>query len=118
MKTLAHHIESVRAKPHHVRKQVAFALALGGTALVALIWLVGSLAGGAFHIEDTSFAAGNTAGAPVATAPQNTSLLGSALSAFSSAPTAHVEVVQTNTDATAPAAAAPSPSDTQTVIPF
>ena len=116
MKTLAHHIGTVRAKPHHVRKQIAFALALGGTAIVALIWLVGSLAGGAFHIEDTSFAAASAPAAPVATAPQNTSLLGSALSAFSSAPSAQVEVVPQN-GASAPAPA-PSQSDTQTVIPF
>lgn len=56
MKTIFDHIEHVKGKPHHVRRQVAFATAGGGAALVALVWLVGNLALGTFAIKSTSFA--------------------------------------------------------------
>lgn len=57
MKTVSEHIAYVRNQPHHIRKQVAVASAAGGTILIAIVWLVGSLSTGAFSIrEDASFA--------------------------------------------------------------
>ena len=56
MKTIFEHIEHVKGKPHHIRKRVAFGAAGACTAVVALIWLVGSLGTGAFALKDTSFA--------------------------------------------------------------
>lgn len=116
MKTLAHHIEHVRGRPPHVRKQITFALALGVTALIALLWLVISLETGAFYIQGTSFADAGNAAATTASAPSNTSLLGSAISAFSGTTTpAQLQVVNPTPTASAPQE---NPSQTQTVIPF
>lgn len=56
MKSLFDHIEHIKGKPHHVRKQVAFVVAGGGTALIAFVWLVGGIALGTFAIKGTSFA--------------------------------------------------------------
>ncbi|MES2994779.1 MAG: hypothetical protein V4681_01980 [Patescibacteria group bacterium] len=43
MAPLSHHLERVRAKPHHEQRKIAFATALGVTGLVTLGWL-GALA--------------------------------------------------------------------------
>lgn len=51
MKTLFEHIEHVKRQPHPVRKQIAFASAIGLTAFIALVWFAGSLTTGAFAIE-------------------------------------------------------------------
>ncbi|HEY4501410.1 MAG TPA: hypothetical protein VJI70_04105 [Candidatus Paceibacterota bacterium] len=114
MKTIFDHIERVKGKPHHVRKRVAFGVAAFGAALIALVWLVGSLGTGAFALKDTSFAqsigqegvvvAGSENGSP------NIAGVGAALS-NTSAP-AHIEIVDTT----------PSKAQTKkaepTVIPF
>ena len=56
MKILLKHIDRIKEKPHHVRKQVAFAAAGTITALIAISWVATSLATGAFALKDTSFA--------------------------------------------------------------
>jgi len=56
MKTIFEHIEHVKGKPHHIRKKVAFTAAIVVTALIALVWFVGSLSLGAFALEGSSFA--------------------------------------------------------------
>ncbi|OGG48522.1 hypothetical protein A2678_03440 [Candidatus Kaiserbacteria bacterium RIFCSPHIGHO2_01_FULL_53_31] len=56
MKTLFDHLENIKGKPRHVRKRIAFGSAIGGTSLVALVWLVASLSAGAFAIQGSSFA--------------------------------------------------------------
>lgn len=56
MKTVFEHVEHIKGKPHHVRKQVSFSIAAAGTALVSLIWLATSLSTGAFAIKGSSFA--------------------------------------------------------------
>lgn len=56
MKTIFEHIEHIKGKPHHIRKQVAFGAASAGTAIIALVWLAGSLGTGAFALKATSFA--------------------------------------------------------------
>lgn len=68
MKTVFEHIEYMKGKPHHIRKRIAFGAATGVTALIALVWLTGSLRSGAFAIAGSSFderasatAAGSTA---------------------------------------------------------
>ncbi|HVW83011.1 MAG TPA: hypothetical protein VHC68_03680 [Candidatus Paceibacterota bacterium] len=115
MKPLAHHLAAVRAKPPHVRKQIAFALAGGATALIALLWLAASLASGAFRIADTSYADAGAEPAP-APAPAGSSLLGAAAAALAGSSTAaQLEVVsQGNEPDNAPAPAAPQ----ENVIPF
>lgn len=56
MKTVFEHIEHVKGKPHHVRRRVAFAAAMSGAAIVALVWLVGSFSLGTFALQENSFA--------------------------------------------------------------
>src|SRR3989344_3837472 len=57
MKTVSEHIAHVRMQPHHIRKQIVVASAVGGTILIALVWLIGSLSTSAFSIRgDSSFA--------------------------------------------------------------
>src|SRR3989344_835397 len=74
MKTIAKHVEHIQAQPHHVRKRVAFGAAVGGTALVAFVWFVGSMATGAFSIQGSNFAMGTEQNVVVAT----TSTIGAA----------------------------------------
>ena len=113
MRTIAHHIEHVRSKPHHVRKQIAFAVALGATAIIALLWLVISLATGAFKIQDVSFAEAQAQAAQPAAPVQNNSLLGAAAAALSgsSDTPAKLEVVGAATTS-------PPAHEEHTVIPF
>lgn len=56
MKFLFEHVERIKERPHHIRKRVAFTIAGAGTAVIALIWLVGGASSGAFAIKPTSFA--------------------------------------------------------------
>ncbi|MDP2654958.1 MAG: hypothetical protein Q8P17_00085 [bacterium] len=56
MKTIFEHINRVKSKPHHIRRRVAFSAAAVGTAVIALVWLVGSLGTGAFALKSSSFA--------------------------------------------------------------
>ena len=114
MKTILNHIERIREQPHQVRKQVAFATAAALTACVALIWLVGSLATGAFAIKGSSFAAGAEEGNATLTDGAESQLAGAgaaaALPQSKSAP-AHIEIIDSS----------PSPEKRQaeqTTIPF
>ncbi|MDP1689865.1 MAG: hypothetical protein Q8L52_01535 [bacterium] len=55
MKTVFEHIKHIKGKPHHIRKRIAFATAACGTAIIAFVWLAGSISTGAFAIKTTSF---------------------------------------------------------------
>ncbi len=112
MKTIFQHIEHVRGKPHHIRKRVAFATAAGVTAVIAFVWLAGSLTTGAFAIQGSTFADSTGQGATV-TAAGNTSGLAGAAAALPSADAnapAHIEIVDV-------ASATPAKPE-QTTIPF
>lgn len=56
MKSMFKHIEYIREKPHHIRKQIAFGISGVCTAVIAIIWMAFSLNTGRFALEDTSFA--------------------------------------------------------------
>ncbi len=56
MTSVLDHIERLREKPHHVRKQIAIASAFGISAFIAFVWLAVSLSTGAFKVEGSSFA--------------------------------------------------------------
>ncbi len=112
MQALFDHIDTVKGKPHHVRRQVAFAVAAVIAGVVGLGWLGLSLSMGAFAIEGSSFAESTGALPAAATVSGNSQLAGSA-AAFSdedNAP-AHIQIVDTT-----PSSAASQPE--QTVIPF
>ncbi|MDD2657558.1 MAG: hypothetical protein PHD04_02770 [Candidatus Pacebacteria bacterium] len=81
MKTIFEHIEYVKGQPHHIRKRVVFGLAGGITAIIAFVWLAGSLATGAFAIRGSSAGA---AAAPEANGSSDTSGLAGAAAALPS----------------------------------
>jgi hypothetical protein len=114
MKTLSHHINTVKAQPHHVRKRVAFAAAFVTAAVIALIWLGASLATGAFAIKGSNFAEANGTPSIVATTPSGTSLTAAAAEAGNSgSQPAGIQIVDGN--GSQPAAA---PASQPTSISF
>jgi hypothetical protein len=56
MKKVFEHIEHIKTKPHHIRKQIAFGTAGVVTTLIAIVWLTSSIGAGTFAIRDNSFA--------------------------------------------------------------
>lgn len=113
MKSLAHHVRTVKAQPHHVRKQVAFATAFIVAAVIALMWAGASFATNAFAIKGSSFAeasgAETTSGAVTGS---NTSLTASAAEAGQGTKQAPgIQIV----DGTS---AASAPTKQPTTIPF
>ena len=121
MKTVFDHIEHIKGKPHHIRKRVAFTAAAGVTALIALVWLVGSVTSGAFAIQGSTFA-DSTQQQPVVTTTAtgadtgtgDTSGLAGAAAALPSVSTnapASIEIVDV-------ASATPPAQTQQTIIPF
>ncbi len=114
MKNIFDHIEYIKGKPHHVRKQIAFGTATALSALIALVWFAGSIATGTFAIRDTSFAANTAQAGMVATTSVSgdQGLAGAASAVQDASAPAHIEIVDTS--ATAPAKAQPTP----TILPF
>ncbi|HQT82556.1 MAG TPA: hypothetical protein PLW99_00145 [Candidatus Paceibacterota bacterium] len=115
MKTFFEHVEHIKGKPHHVRKRVAFAAATGVTAVIALVWLVGSVTSGMFAIQGSNFAE-STGQQPVATTTEagaggTSGLAGAAAALPAASAPAHIEIV----DATSSVPAKPVQ---QNVIPF
>ena len=115
MKTVFQHIEHIHGKPHHVRKRIALVAATGGSAIIALVWLVGGSMTGAFAIQGSDFAMTTGQSGVVATtsasgAPQG--LAGAAAAKQDAQAPAHIEIVDTT-----PVAPTQKQSD-QTVIPF
>lgn len=111
MQALFDHIDTVKTKPHHVRRKVAFGAAAVIAGMVGLLWLGISLSTGVFAIRGSSFAE-STGAVPSAGVPHTSQLAGSA-AAFPSEETApaHIQIVDTTS-----ASSAPAPE--QTVIPF
>ncbi len=66
MKTIFEHIEYVKGKPHHIRKRIAFTIAVLGSTLVAFVWLVSSFANGSFVIKGSTFAMATEKGKAIA----------------------------------------------------
>ncbi|MBI3572321.1 hypothetical protein HY091_02195 [Candidatus Kaiserbacteria bacterium] len=115
MKTLADHIDRIKAQPHHIRKQVAFGIAAAGAAIVGLIWFFGAFAGGAFAIQGANFAESTGAeGAPVAAAATGASDYGVA-GAAAAIPAAGAPATIQIVDA---ASSTLTPKAEQTLIPF
>jgi hypothetical protein len=114
MKTIFDHIEYVRGKPHHVRKRVAFATAAGITAVIALVWFIGSLSLGAFAISGSSFA-DSTGQSPAVTTDNNTGdtgIAGAAAALPSATTPAHIEIIDAASSTSGQSKAE------QTIIPF
>jgi hypothetical protein len=115
MKSISGHIKTIREKPHHVRRRIAFATAGVGAGLLAAVWLVSSISAGVFALKPTSFAQ-STEGTPVTVVNENdtsgTDLAGAAAAPATqdaNAP-AHIDIVSvTPTN---------SPQAQPTTIPF
>src|SRR3989344_6676324 len=97
MKTVFEHIEHIKGKPHHIRKNIAFATAMGGTALIAFIWLVGNVSAGTFALKPTSFAdIANQKGTIETVSPNGSENLAGAAAAFESKDTTpRIQIVDT-----------------------
>lgn len=112
MKSLFDHIDTIKQKPHHIRKHIAMSSATALTALIALVWLGGSLHSGAFALKNSNVGASTgivTSGAESQAAP-----VAGAAAAFPKSDTtpAHIEIVNTG------AATSSLPAREPTVIPF
>lgn len=116
MKTLFEHIEHVKTKPHHVRRQVALTVAFGISAVIAGAWMIGVVSLGTFAIQPTSFAANTAQTSTVTTVPAGNAdlLAGAAASQTDTSGPAHIEIISTATSSTLSNTQKPE----QTVIPF
>ncbi|MDE1919682.1 MAG: hypothetical protein KGH56_03215 [Patescibacteria group bacterium] len=96
-KIVLDHIERVKGKPHHIRKQIAFGAAGGIAAFIALVWFAGSLMTGAFAIQGSSFADATGANTPVVSASENPNqnLAGAAAAIEDAQAPAHIEIIDT-----------------------
>lgn len=92
MKVILDHIERVKKEPHHVRKQVAFAAAGTLTALIAVVWLGGSLATGVFALKPTSFAE-STGNATITASPGGTAQVAGVAAAGAANTAARIEIM-------------------------
>lgn len=107
-------IETLRAKPEHVRRRIALAAAAGVTATVALLWIVALMTSGALALNApprTSEIAASFSERASGTA----SALSAAASLFSGTqPSEGIEVVEVESSSTLDA---PVPEE-RTIIPF
>lgn len=115
MKTVFEHIEHVKKQPHHVRRGVAFATAASCTALVALVWLAGSLWTGVFALKSTSFAESVAEQSPAAAPAYDngkSGLAGAAAALPDTSAPAHIEIVD------AASSTSGQKKAEQTILPF
>lgn len=122
---LSHHIDTLRAKPEHVRERIAFMTSAGVTGIVAVIWVVTLAATGTFSLAPTTgtLASGTQESAQDAAAGAQTNFsqlvgaAGAALGATTSAPALRIVDGDTSSSLEARTAAAENNSNA-TVIPF
>lgn len=114
MKTVFEHIDYIKAKPHHIRKKVAFTLAASGTAFITVVWLSASVMTGSFAIQGSSFAQSTEEVEVVpTTSARTTEGLAGAAAAFSGradSEPAGIEIVDTTP--------APTKKPEPTILPF
>ncbi len=112
MKTVFEHIEHVKGQPHHIRKSIAFVSATVGAGLIALVWLVGSVANGLFAVQGSSFADATGGAEAVDVTNNSQGIAGVAAVLDNEDAPAHIEIVDTT------AGKAPVKKPEQTTIPF
>ena len=136
MSFVARHLDNVRDKPHHVRRQVAFLASGAITGVIALAWLSLSLYAGTFALRGSNFAqmtgAEPAAGASGGVAPASAGVAGVAAAAEVTPAASGVDVVPQGGESAPeaaqsdPASAGPvdptepasTPGSGQTIIPF
>lgn len=96
MKIVLDHIERVKEKPHHIRKQIAFGAAGGIVALIAVVWFAGSLVSGTFAIQGSSFVESTRQKESVIVfRTENPNLAGVAATVKDPSAPAHIEIIDT-----------------------
>jgi hypothetical protein len=76
--SLTDHLERIRQKPHHVRRQIAFGTALGITLIVTIGWLGAKAGAGTFALNSPATDAFDTKQAFSETKSNFSELLGAA----------------------------------------
>src|SRR4051812_34696772 len=93
MKSLFEHIDTVKEKPHHVRRKVAFSAALGGTAVIALAWFIFTLSAGTFALQGSTFADSTQPAVVASGNSANKNLAGAASALPAASQPAHITIV-------------------------
>lgn len=121
MASLSEHLEGLRARPHHVRRQIAFGTSLALTALVAVGWLGALVSTPKLALENRPTGGEDLTMQEALTDTRGSfsELVGAAGAAFgaSSSP-AQVTVVDTKTSSTLDAPRDNYNDTRETVIPF
>lgn len=114
MKTVFEHIEYLKGKPHHIRKQVAFGSAASIAAIIALVWLVTSVGSGTFALKNPTPEEGSGDGSLFVPGREDGSqnLAGAAAALQDESAPARIEIIDTT-----PAAPRVKPIE-QTTLPF
>ena len=118
MKTIFEHIEYAKSKPHHIRKRITFAIAAGGSGVIALMWLIGSFSSNSFAINGSNFAESSGQGSAMLTTTENevnssnSGIAGAAAALPGASAPASIQVIDTS----APTTTQDAPE--QTTIPF
>jgi hypothetical protein len=113
MKNFSDHLKHIQGKPHHVRKRIAFGTAMGGTVVIALVWIGVSLSTGVFAIHPATFAqstGGNIQSSGTDTSNQNLAGAAAAPTTQNSGP-AQIQIIDTSS-------ATSTAQGQQTTIPF
>ena len=120
MAAVTEHLERLRAKPHHVRRQIAFGTSVAITALVAVGWMGALVSSPKLAIEQRTTEEDMNFGSAMTDTRSNFSeLVGAAGAAFgaSSSP-AQITVVDTKTRSTLDVPRDNYNDTKETVIPF
>lgn len=109
-------IERLRAKPEHVRKQIALGISSGVTGVVALGWIAAVVATGPFTLSAPTSETLANAGTPIESSRTAFSeLLGAVGAATATSSEPELVIVETHSSSTVD----PEPTvDNRTVIPF
>lgn len=111
------HIDTLRAKPEHVRHQIAMAVAFGVTGIVTAGWVAAMATSGSFALEQEPIVA--ELGQIEKPSTPISSLLGAAGAAFGATSTdATLNIVDSRTSSTLDAEAPSANASGKTVIPF
>jgi hypothetical protein len=119
MAALSEHLERLRAKPHHVRRQIALGSSLAITGLVAIGWMGALVSTPKLAITSGTESNVNFQEALTDTGSNFSELLGAAGAAFgASTSPAKISVVDTKTSSTMETPRDNHNDTKETVIPF
>ncbi len=117
------HIDTLRAKPEHIRHRIAMAVAFGVTGLVTAGWIAAMATSGTLALKTQPVAIqgvdSDVAKAVTESTSAISSLMGAAGAAFGATSTeAALSIIETKTSSTLDARGPSATATTKTVIPF